>query len=176
MNKSDSSASFREMLRYATFADYCLLGFAILCSFCAGICFPVVCVVMQKVHAGIIEAQAYYDAGKQSEIIDSLVETVIGQCIYIAITGVVMFVFGYFSMLSFYVLCERQVDKMRKEFFHKVLNQDMEWFDSTDPGAVIQNMASSFERIRDGMSDKIGFMILACSSLTIGTAYALYIQ
>ena len=79
-------------------------------------------------------------------------------------------------MLSFYVLCERQVDKMRKEFFHKVLNQDMEWFDSTDPGAVIQNMASSFERIRDGMSDKIGFMILACSSLTIGTAYALYIQ
>ena len=79
-------------------------------------------------------------------------------------------------MLSFYVLCERQVDRMRKEFFLKVLNQDMEWFDSTDPGALIQSMASTFERIRDGMSDKIGFIILASSSLIIGTAYALYIQ
>lgn len=53
---------------------------------------------MQKVHAVIIEAQAYYDTGKENENMNSLSETIIQQCIYIAVTGVVMFVLGYFSV------------------------------------------------------------------------------
>uniref|UniRef100_A0AC35FRE4 ABC transmembrane type-1 domain-containing protein n=1 Tax=Panagrolaimus sp. PS1159 TaxID=55785 RepID=A0AC35FRE4_9BILA len=52
----------------------------------------------------------------------------------------------------------------------------MEWLDVNQVGALTQKMSSGIDRIKDGMSDKIGVLCHAATSIISGTALALYLN
>uniref|UniRef100_A0A914R0E8 ABC transmembrane type-1 domain-containing protein n=1 Tax=Panagrolaimus davidi TaxID=227884 RepID=A0A914R0E8_9BILA len=52
----------------------------------------------------------------------------------------------------------------------------MEWLDVNQVGALTQKMSSGIDRIKDGMSDKIGVLCHAATSIISGTALALYLK
>ena len=43
-------------------------------------------------------------------------------------------------MTCWVYVCERIVDKMRREFFYAVLHQDIPWFDAKKFGSLTQQM------------------------------------
>ena len=96
--------------------------------------------------------------------------------IQITILGVGMLLAAYISMVCFYCLCERQIHRIRKHFLFAVLHQDMEWFDVNQVGALTQKMSSGIDRIKDGMSDKIGVVLHASVSLISGIIVGFFLK
>uniref|UniRef100_A0A7E4WBD5 ABC-type xenobiotic transporter n=1 Tax=Panagrellus redivivus TaxID=6233 RepID=A0A7E4WBD5_PANRE len=173
-------ASFRQMLRYAKRRDYFLLALGIATSIITGLLVPVTCVIMRGVYIVLLSTETQIETLKGDpvleESIDYFVAVVMQACGFMAINGTAMLIFGYISMYSFYILCERQIHRIRKAFFKSVLSQDMEWFDAHESGTITQKLTVDIERIRNGMSDKLGIVILAFSTLFFGCAYALYLD
>uniref|UniRef100_A0A7E4VAL1 ABC-type xenobiotic transporter n=1 Tax=Panagrellus redivivus TaxID=6233 RepID=A0A7E4VAL1_PANRE len=164
------SASFAEMLRYMDTKDTFLLIGGLLGSLASGILNPLVPLIMSKVNTVLIAAQNSISDGTVDW--DELTRSITLYAIELAAVGVGMALVAYFSMVCFYCLCERQVHTIRKKFLFAVLNQDMEWFDVNEVGALTQKMSSGIDRIKDGMSDKIGVVIHALASLICGVTVA----
>uniref|UniRef100_A0A914YVY4 ABC-type xenobiotic transporter n=1 Tax=Panagrolaimus superbus TaxID=310955 RepID=A0A914YVY4_9BILA len=108
--------------------------------------------------------------------LDIVTKKVLSICLKLGLNATAMFAFAYISMMCFYCLCERQIHIIRKRFFYAVLHQDMEWFDVNQVGALTQKMSSGIDRIKDGMSDKVGVICHACTSLISGTCLAFYMN
>uniref|UniRef100_A0A914QKQ0 ABC transmembrane type-1 domain-containing protein n=1 Tax=Panagrolaimus davidi TaxID=227884 RepID=A0A914QKQ0_9BILA len=88
--------------------------------------------------------------------------------------GIFVFIVTFFGTGCLYTLCERQIHRIRKEFLKSILNQDMEWFDKNEIGALTHKMSSNMEKIKDGASDKISILLQAIGALISGLAIATY--
>uniref|UniRef100_A0A914PVK6 ABC-type xenobiotic transporter n=1 Tax=Panagrolaimus davidi TaxID=227884 RepID=A0A914PVK6_9BILA len=115
---------------------------------------------------------------KDEKIIDfdDVAIKVIWICLKLAFIASLLFIFGYMSSLSFYWLCERQIQIIRKHFFSEILHKDMEWYNSHHAGALTQKMTAVFDQLKDGISDKIGFVVHSVTSLLCGIAIAFYMN
>ena len=71
---------------------------------------------------------------------------------------------GYISMAGFMVSSERQMRKLRQEYFAAILRQDIGWFDSTQTGDLTSRMTADLNLIQDGIAQKAGTIIQAIST------------
>ena len=60
--------------------------------------------------------------------------------IYFVAIAVVAFVFGYLEITFFQMACERQVRKIRLEFYRAVLKQNIGWFDNNPSGELASRL------------------------------------
>uniref|UniRef100_A0A914R9S4 Uncharacterized protein n=1 Tax=Panagrolaimus davidi TaxID=227884 RepID=A0A914R9S4_9BILA len=177
-NKNKKVAtSFREMLRYATTFDYFLLVLGIGGSIVTGFLNPVISFTTKDIHT-IMMATHGNILLKDEKIIDfdDVAIKVIWICLKLAFIASLLFLFGYMSSLSFYWLCERQIQIIRKHFFSEILHKDMEWYNFHHAGALTQKMTAVFDQLKDGISDKIGFVVHSVTSLLCGIAIAFYMN
>ncbi|XP_053323160.1 ATP-binding cassette sub-family B member 5 [Spea bombifrons] len=87
--------------------------------------------------------------------------------------GVGVIICGYMQV-SFWVLAAaRQTRKMRKEFFHSVLAQEMSWFDVTKSGELNTRLTEDINKINDGIGDKVGHLLQNVSTFVAGVTIAL---
>jgi ABC-type multidrug transport system fused ATPase/permease subunit len=70
------------------------------------------------------------------------------------VQAVAAFTSGYCAMACFFTVCENQVNRMRKHFLKRILNQEMSFFDTNEVGKLTQKMSSGIDRIRDGTSGR----------------------
>ena len=65
-----------------------------------------------------------------------LVDEIQEAAVQFSIAGFIVW-FAYFIYLSALgITAERQTRRMRDRFFHSVMKQEMQWFDTTDPGEL----------------------------------------
>ena len=67
---------------------------------------------------------------------DDLVDEVNRLVIYYCALGVVAFVCGWLHVSLFQYACERQLNIIRKKFFHSIVRQDISWFDVNSVGEL----------------------------------------
>ena len=67
---------------------------------------------------------------------DDLVEDINGLVIYYCVLGVAAFVCGWLHVSLFQYACERQLQIIRKKFFHSILRQEIGWFDVNSVGQI----------------------------------------
>ncbi|OWK06514.1 hypothetical protein Celaphus_00011923, partial [Cervus elaphus hippelaphus] len=67
----------------------------------------------------------------------------------------------------------RQTKRIRKQFFHSVLAQDISWFDSCDIGELNTRMTDDINKINDGIGDKIALLFQNMSTFSVGLAIGL---
>ena len=60
--------------------------------------------------------------------------------IYFVVIAVVAFVFGYLEISFYQMACERQVRKIRLEFYRAILRQNIGWFDSNPSGELASRL------------------------------------
>ena len=65
-----------------------------------------------------------------------LIEDINIFVIYFCAIGVVAFVCGWLHVSLFQYACERQLQIIRKKFFHSVLRQEIGWFDTNGVGEL----------------------------------------
>uniref|UniRef100_A0AC34Q215 Uncharacterized protein n=1 Tax=Panagrolaimus sp. JU765 TaxID=591449 RepID=A0AC34Q215_9BILA len=168
LSKQYEPASFPELLRYADSKDYMLLAGGILGSLLTGILNPFVAFIMTDMNSAMIGAQNAININPDTFDVYAFKASIFSVVVRIAANGFAMLIGAYISMTCFYHLCERQIHKIRKHFLYAIMHQDMEWFDKNQVGTLTQKMSSGIDRIKDGMSDKIGVIIHAVISLISG--------
>uniref|UniRef100_A0A7E4UP36 ABC-type xenobiotic transporter n=1 Tax=Panagrellus redivivus TaxID=6233 RepID=A0A7E4UP36_PANRE len=168
--KTAEPASYRTMLRYATKYDYFLLTVGLVSSIINGIMNPLNMIAFQGVVDVLNEAETEYkehhlDKDKFTAGIQKY------TWIYFGI-GCFVFALTFVGMGALFTLTERQVKQIRKHFLQSIINQEIEWFDKNEVGALTHKMSSNIEKIKDGTSDKPAILLQALGALFSGVILA----
>ena len=67
---------------------------------------------------------------------DDLVDDINRLVIYYCVFGVMVFIAGWLHTSLFQYACERQLQIIRRRFFHSVLSQEIGWFDVNGAGEL----------------------------------------
>ncbi|XP_062900203.1 ATP-binding cassette, sub-family B (MDR/TAP), member 4 [Mobula hypostoma] len=86
---------------------------------------------------------------------------------YVAIGGGVL-VTAFMQVAFWSLAAARQTKKIRKEFFHAVLRQEMGWFDVNDTAEINTRLTDDISKISDGIGDKISILIQTLTTFIAG--------
>uniref|UniRef100_A0A7N8YB96 ATP-binding cassette, sub-family B (MDR/TAP), member 4 n=1 Tax=Mastacembelus armatus TaxID=205130 RepID=A0A7N8YB96_9TELE len=75
-----------------------------------------------------------------------------------------IFVAAYLQVSLWTVAAGRQVKHIRKLFFHRIMQQDIGWFDVTETGELNTRLTDDVYKIQEGIGDKVGMLIQAFST------------
>uniref|UniRef100_A0A915IPL2 Multidrug resistance protein 1 n=1 Tax=Romanomermis culicivorax TaxID=13658 RepID=A0A915IPL2_ROMCU len=95
--------------------------------------------------------------------------------------GLAIMVCAYLQFACWSVCCERQVYRLRKEFFKSILRQEISWFDEHQSGELTTKLSeycsesdhfSDLERIKEGIGDKFGLLLQYIFQIVAGFVVA----
>ncbi|NXN74660.1 MDR1 protein, partial [Himantopus himantopus] len=70
---------------------------------------------------------------------------------------------------SFWTLAAgRQIKKIRENFFHAIMRQEIGWFDVNDVGELNTRLLDDVSKINEGIGDKIGLLVQAVTTFVTG--------
>ncbi|XP_039567137.1 ATP-dependent translocase ABCB1 [Passer montanus] len=70
---------------------------------------------------------------------------------------------------SFWTLAAgRQIKKIRENFFHAIMRQEIGWFDVNDVGELNTRLLDDVSKINEGIGDKIGLLVQALTTFVTG--------
>nr|XP_019605320.1 PREDICTED: phosphatidylcholine translocator ABCB4 isoform X2 [Rhinolophus sinicus]XP_019605321.1 PREDICTED: phosphatidylcholine translocator ABCB4 isoform X2 [Rhinolophus sinicus] len=74
-----------------------------------------------------------------------------------------------YIQVSFWTLAAgRQIRKIRKEFFHAILRQELGWFDINDTTELNTRLTDDISKISEGIGDKVGMFFQAVATFFAG--------
>ncbi|XP_076594196.1 ATP-dependent translocase ABCB1 [Chaetodon auriga] len=81
--------------------------------------------------------------------------------IYYSIMGAVVLVAAYMQVSFWTLAAGRQVKRIRKLFFHCIMQQEIGWFDVNETGELNTRLTDDVYKIQEGIGDKAGMLIQA---------------
>ncbi|CAH2282375.1 multidrug resistance 1 [Pelobates cultripes] len=74
-----------------------------------------------------------------------------------------------YIQISFWTLAAgRQIRKIRKNFFHAVLRQEIGWFDVNDAGELNTRLTDDVSKINEGIGEKIAMLVQSMATFITG--------
>ena len=74
-----------------------------------------------------------------------------------------------YIQVSFWCLAAgRQIHKIRKQFFHAIMRQEIGWFDVHDVGELNTRLTDDVSKINEGVGDKIGMFFQSIATFFTG--------
>jgi ATP-binding cassette subfamily B (MDR/TAP) protein 1 len=87
-------------------------------------------------------------------------DDIIGYVIKFVVVGCGMFVASYLQMCFWTLSAENQVKRIREEYLHAILRQDIGWHDTGKQAeSLTTRLNSDTQLIYDGMADKVGLAL-----------------
>ncbi|KAI6204513.1 ABC transmembrane type-1 domain-containing protein [Aphelenchoides besseyi] len=167
-------ATLYEMMRYASPFDWTMLVVGTVCAIISGFTVTSFCLIYRQMIGMLIEAEDQYQ--KEGIDMQQFRSKMIQNVSLCFAQSAVSFVSHYTGSICFLTICDRQIDRIRKQLFHRILNQDIPWLEKNQVGKLTQKMSAGIERIRDGMSNKVQFMIEGCSALFFGVIFSFILR
>ncbi|XP_030300430.1 ATP-dependent translocase ABCB1 isoform X2 [Calypte anna] len=91
---------------------------------------------------------------------------------YCAIAAAVLL--AAYAQTSFWTLAAgRQIKKIRENFFHAIMRQEIGWFDVNDVGELNTRLLDDVSKINEGIGDKIALLIQSLTAFLTGFAVGL---
>ncbi|KAB0375665.1 hypothetical protein FD755_012308, partial [Muntiacus reevesi] len=166
-----------EIFRFADGLDITLMILGLLASLVNGACLPVMSLILGEMSDNLISGclvktnTTIYRNCTQSQ--EKMNEDMIMLTLYYVGIGVTALIFGYIQISFWVMTAARQTKRIRKQFFHSVLAQDISWFDSCDIGELNTRMTDDINKINDGIGDKIALLFQNMSTFSVGLAIGL---
>ncbi|XP_006779226.1 PREDICTED: phosphatidylcholine translocator ABCB4 isoform X1 [Myotis davidii] len=82
--------------------------------------------------------------------------------------GAAVLVAAYIQVSFWTLAAGRQIRKIRKEFFHAVLRQEIGWFDINDTTELNTRLTDDISKISEGIGDKVGMFFQAIATFFAG--------
>uniref|UniRef100_A0ABI7YGJ8 ATP binding cassette subfamily B member 5 n=1 Tax=Felis catus TaxID=9685 RepID=A0ABI7YGJ8_FELCA len=166
-----------EIFRFADRLDITLMILGLLASLVNGACLPVMSLILGEMSDNLISGclvktnTTNHQNCTQSQ--EKLNEDITVLTLYYIGIGVTALVFGYMQISFWVMTAARQTKRIRKQFFHSILAQDISWFDGCDIGELNTRMTDDINKINDGIGDKIALLFQNMSTFSIGLAIGL---
>ncbi|KAM6151996.1 ATP-binding cassette sub-family B member 5 [Erethizon dorsatum] len=161
-----------EIFRFADGLDITLMILGILASLVNGACLPLMSLVLGEISDHLTSGclvqtnTTNYQNCTQSE--EKRNEDTIMLTLYYVGIGLTALIFGYMQISFWVMTAARQTKRIRKQFFHSVLAQDVSWFDGCDIGELNTRMTDDISKISEGIGDKIALLFQNMSTFSIG--------
>uniref|UniRef100_A0A8D0L944 Bile salt export pump n=1 Tax=Sphenodon punctatus TaxID=8508 RepID=A0A8D0L944_SPHPU len=87
---------------------------------------------------------------------------------YYAGIGCAVLLLGYFQICLWVTSAARQVQKIRKAYFRKVMRMDIGWFDCTSVGELNTRISDDVNKINDAIADQVAIFIQRFTTFVCG--------
>ncbi|XP_074856744.1 bile salt export pump [Carettochelys insculpta] len=87
---------------------------------------------------------------------------------YYAGIGCTVLVLGYFQICFWVMSAARQVQKIRKAYFRKIMRMDIGWFDCTSVGELNTRISDDINKISDAIADQTALFIQRFTTFLCG--------
>ncbi|KAM5271800.1 ATP-binding cassette sub-family B member 5 [Ctenodactylus gundi] len=166
-----------ELFRFADRLDVTLMTLGMLASLVNGACFPLMSLLLGEMSDFLISGclvqtnTTKYQNCTQSQ--EKMNEDMIMLTLHYVGIGVTALIFGYIQVSFWVMTSARQTKRIRKQFFHSVLAQDISCFDGCDIVELTTRMTEDINKISDGIGDKIALLFQNTSTFSVGLAVGL---
>ncbi|XP_075413697.1 ATP-binding cassette sub-family B member 5 [Tenrec ecaudatus] len=166
-----------EIFRFADGLDLVLMTVGLLASLMNGACLPVMSLVLGEMSDKFISSclsstnRTNYQNCTQSQ--EKTTEDIMLLVLYYIGIGLAALVFGYMQISFWVITAARQTKRIRKQFFHSILSQDISWFDGCNIGELNTRMTEDIHKINDGIGEKFVLIFQNISTFSIGLTIGL---
>uniref|UniRef100_A0A8C9I1G0 ATP binding cassette subfamily B member 1 n=1 Tax=Piliocolobus tephrosceles TaxID=591936 RepID=A0A8C9I1G0_9PRIM len=98
----------------------------------------------------------------------NLEESMTRYAYYYSGIGAGVLVAAYIQVSFWCLAAGRQVHKIRKQFFHAIMRQEIGWFDVQDVGELNTRLTDDVSKINEGIGDKIGMFFQSMATFFTG--------
>ncbi|XP_067366385.1 ATP-binding cassette, sub-family B (MDR/TAP), member 4 isoform X3 [Channa argus] len=163
------------VFRFADSFDTVMIFVGALMSMLNGVVLPLMCIVFGDMtdsfvnDAMIPNISASYPNFTYIPKNSTLQQDMNLYAIYYSIMGGVVLVAAYLQVSLWTIAAGRQVKRIRKLFFHRIMQQDIGWFDVNETGELNTRLIecvyicihSDVYKIQEGIGDKVGMLLQA---------------
>uniref|UniRef100_A0A3P9I9C9 ATP-binding cassette, sub-family B (MDR/TAP), member 4 n=1 Tax=Oryzias latipes TaxID=8090 RepID=A0A3P9I9C9_ORYLA len=144
--------------RFADGWDILMLVIGTVMAIANGAVLPLMCIVFGDMTDSLINGmKGCFRAKNATSLFPSF-------AVYYSIMGAVVLVAAYLQVSLWTIAAGRQVKRIRTLFFHKIMQQDIGWFDINETGELNTRLTDDVYKIQEGIGDKVGMLIQSVSS------------
>ncbi|TNN75712.1 Multidrug resistance protein 1A [Liparis tanakae] len=159
-----------DVFRFAKGLDIVLILAGLFCAIVNGVMLPLMCIVFGDMTDSLVKTAPQQQINSTNVTYvprNSTLEADMTQyAIYYSILGFVVLVVAYGQVAFWTLSAGRQTKRIRKLFFHCIMQQDIGWFDVTETGELNTRLTDDVYKIQEGIGDKAGKLIQAISTFT----------
>jgi len=155
--------SIGEYYRYADVFDYLLMTAGVFGAVLKGLSWPSIMVVFGTMIDDLSTGSLNYTIVNGTSVpvpadvdFTDTMATLSWYYIAIAFANILA---GYLACASFNITAARQSHIIRKKYYNAIMRMEVGWFDKTSSGELTTRLSGDCEKIRDGLSDKVGLCI-----------------
>ncbi|XP_045431366.1 bile salt export pump isoform X4 [Pipistrellus kuhlii] len=93
---------------------------------------------------------------------------------YYAATAVAVLIAGYIQICSWVIASARQIQKMRKLYFRKIMRMEIGWFDCNSVGELNTRFSDDINKINDAIADQMAIFIQRMTTSICGFLLGFY--
>uniref|UniRef100_A0A4W6CGJ9 ATP-binding cassette, sub-family B (MDR/TAP), member 4 n=1 Tax=Lates calcarifer TaxID=8187 RepID=A0A4W6CGJ9_LATCA len=164
-NKKDGK---KEKFRFADTWDIVMILTGTLMAMANGVVLPLMCIVFGDMTDSFVKDTIFTNTASCSCQVDSVFNVDTSQhfcphsyAIYYSIMGFMVLVAAYLQVSFWTLAAGRQVRRIRKLFFHRIMQQDIGWFDVNETGELNTRLTDDVYKIQEGIGDKAGMLVQA---------------
>ncbi|XP_033108642.1 ATP-dependent translocase ABCB1-like [Anneissia japonica] len=162
--------SLLNLFRYAKCQDVMLMIIGSIFSLAVGAGWPALMLVFGELTDELVAYESVNSTITPSEFEDEMAKF----ALYFGIIALVIMFSGFMQIALWGLACQRQINKIRKEYFKSVLRQNIGWFDTHASGELNARLSDDVERIREGIGDKCGLALQYFGQFISGFAVGFY--
>ncbi|XP_045177444.2 ATP-dependent translocase ABCB1-like isoform X2 [Mercenaria mercenaria] len=165
------TATFGQLFRTSDCLDIFLMFIGSLAAMVHGAGWPVLMIFFGDMTDSFINVNVSdINPNDTSALFDEFNSDMTKYSLYYIYIGAAVFVASYIQVACWTVACERQVHRIRKQFFRAILRQEIAWFDVHQSGELTTRLADDLERVREGLGDKFSYAIQFLAQFSSGFA------
>ncbi|XP_041798486.1 ATP-binding cassette, sub-family B (MDR/TAP), member 4 [Chelmon rostratus] len=156
------------VFRFADSRDVALICIGTVMAMVNGVVLPLMCIVFGDMTDSFIQDSVVSQMNQSDPSFAN--STVVGStlqddmqlfAIYYSIMGAAVLVAAYMQVSFWTLAAGRQVKRIRKLFFHCIMQQEIGWFDVNETGELNTRLTDDVYKIQEGIGDKAGMLIQA---------------
>ncbi|XP_037532573.1 ATP-binding cassette, sub-family B (MDR/TAP), member 4 [Nematolebias whitei] len=156
------------VFRFADNCDVLMMVVGTVMAVANGVVLPLMCIVFGNMTDSLINSAATSNNLPGNFSIANMTSTLEKEMttfsIYYSIMGAVVLVAAYMQVSLWTLAAGRQVKRIRVLFFHRIMQQDIGWFDVNETGELNTRLTDDVYKIQEGIGDKVGMLIQSFSS------------
>ncbi|XP_054477289.1 ATP-binding cassette, sub-family B (MDR/TAP), member 4 [Anoplopoma fimbria] len=159
-----------DVFRFSKGLDVVMILVGTVCAITNGAMLPLMCIVFGDMTDSLIQSSATGQTNPNNTNVtyiprnSTLEEEMTGYAISYVILGFVVLVVAYGQVAAWTLSAGRQAKRIRTLFFHRIMQQDIGWFDVTETGELNTRLTDDVYKIQEGIGEKTGKLIQATST------------
>ncbi|CAM5112321.1 unnamed protein product [Natator depressus] len=166
--KKPNVVSPLTMFRYADWLDKLLMVLGSALAILHGAALPVMMIIFGDMTDSFVVPQNLPSGNISFNPYEKLEEQMSRYAYYYSGIGAGVLFAAYIQIAFWTLAAGRQIKKIRRQFFHSIMRQEIGWFDVNDVGELNTRLIDDVSKINEGIGDKIGMLFQAIATFLAG--------